>query len=72
MIEAKLDHKQMVYSVTDGNTVLCDVRNVVAVEYMGTFRQYSHTDGDATRKRAEHIAEALRHYQQSQEAEVTP
>lgn len=29
-------------------------------------------DRDATMERAEHIAEALRHYQQSQEAEVTP
>lgn len=27
---------------------------------------------DATRKRSEHIAEALRHYQQSQEGERVP
>lgn len=35
-------------------------------------RAWTGPDWEATRKRAEHIAEALRHYQASQEAEVTP
>ena len=72
MIEAKFDRRLGKHSVIDGDTVLCDVCDIVKQENVGTRHQYSCTDIEATRKRAEHIAEALRHYQASQEGERVP
>jgi len=51
---------------SDGK-VLCTVEPVMASAH-----GFYGPDWEATRKRAEHIAEALRHYQASQEAETTP
>ena len=72
MIEAKFDRRIGKHSVIDGYTVLCDVRDIVRQEHVGTRHQYPCTDIEATRKRAEHIAEALRHYQASQEGVRVP
>jgi hypothetical protein len=55
------------YRIIINGKLLCTVEEVVTREH-GFFGP----DWPATKARAEHIAEALRHYQQSQEAEVTP
>nr|AGC71963.1 hypothetical protein [uncultured bacterium A1Q1_fos_25] len=60
------------YRISSDGTPLCAVESVRVTEHAGTTREYSRTDREATKARAEHIAEALRHYQASQEAEVTP
>lgn len=60
------------YRIMSDGVLLCTVESVRVTEHTGTMREYSRTDREATRKRADNIAEALRHYQASQEAEVTP
>ena len=54
-----------------GNEPLCTVETVMTRGGKGQ-NAWVGPDWPATKARAEHIAEALRHYQQSQEAEVTP
>lgn len=55
------------YRIKSDGKVLCTVEPVMASDH-----GFHDPDWPATKARAEHIAEALRHYQQSQEAEVTP
>ena len=65
MIEARRQGEHQDYQVYDGDTPLCTVSTVW--RKFGTGKTYSGPDWPATKARAEHIAEALRHYQQSQE-----
>jgi hypothetical protein len=51
---------------------LCRVEPVGSYANTGPLAGIYLVDFEATRKRAEHIAEALRHYQQSQEGERVP
>ena len=69
MIEARQDGEGQDYNVFDGETLLCAVATIRRV-YGTAKHRYSGPDWPATRKRAEHIAEALRHYQQSQEGRL--
>ncbi len=67
MIEARQERPHAVFRIYDGKEELCTVSHVIrsANGWIGP-------DWPATRKRAEHIAEALRHYQQSQEGVRVP
>ena len=64
MIEARQDHPHAVFRIYDGKEELCAVSTV-----MTSGKNWTGPDWPATKARAEHIAEALRHYQQSQEGE---
>ena len=55
----------VVFRVYSGNEPLCTVETVMT-------RGGNGPDWPATKARAEHIAEALRHYQQSQEGVKVP
>lgn len=66
MIEARRAGEHQDYMVYDGDTPLCKVSTVWSKTGKGK-TTYSGPDWPATKARAEHIAEALRHYQQSQE-----
>ena len=71
MIKVIKDGPHGVYRIYSDNEPLC----VVETSYVngGTGRRtWRGPDWEATKARAEHIANALRNYQQSQEAEVTP
>lgn len=72
MIEAKQPYPNASYWIYADGVPLCRVEPVGAPAKTGPLAGIYLVDFEATRKRAEHIAEALRHYQQSQEAEVTP
>ena len=67
MIEVRQESGHTNYKVFDGGTPICTVDTIWRRQ--GGFHG---PDWPATRARAEHIAEALRHYQASQEAETTP
>lgn len=54
------------YLVTQDGHELCEVTTIWKRDYRG---RLSVLDHELSLKRAEHIAEALRHYQQSQEGE---
>ena len=71
MIEARQDGEGQDYNVFDGETLLCAVATIRRV-YGTAKHRYSGPDWPATKARAEHIAEALRHYQQSQEGDRVP
>ena len=62
MIEARQDGPHTVFRIYDGKEELCVVSPV-----MTSGKNWVGPDWPATKTRAEHIAEALRHYQQSQE-----
>ena len=64
MIEAK---GTRIYS--DGK-LLCTVELVGEIYESGPHAGFVRPDYDASNKRAEHIAQALRHYQQSQEGKA--
>ena len=66
MIEARQLGEHQDYMVYDGDTPLCKVSTVWSKTGKGK-TTYSGPDWPATKARAEHIAEALRHYQASQE-----
>ena len=68
MIEARQPGEHQDYIVYDGDTPLCKVSTVWSKTGKGKIT-YSGPDWPATKARAEHIAEALRHYQASQEGE---
>lgn len=68
MIEARQAGEHQDYYVYDGDTGLCRVDTVWSRFGKGK-NSYVGPDWPATRKRAEHIAAALNHYQQSQEGE---
>ena len=67
MIEARQDGPHTVFRIYDGKEELCAVSIV-----MTKGKHWVGPDWPATKARAEHIAQALRHYQQSQEAEKVP
>ena len=69
MIEAKQRGEHQAYTIYDGDTPLCTVSTIERVSDCKRFRG---PDWAATKARAEHIAEALRHYQASQEGERVP
>ncbi len=69
MIEAKQRSENGAYAIYDGDTPLC---TVATIERMSDCKRFRGPDWPATKARAEHIAEALRHYQQSQEGERVP
>lgn len=71
MIEAKQQHEHADYWIYSDGVPLCLVATVTTNGETGR-RTWTGPDWPATKARAEHIAAALRHYQQSQEAEVTP
>jgi len=62
MIEARQDGPHAVFRIYDGKEELCVVSTV-----MTSGKNWVGPDWPATKARAEHMAEALRHYQQSQE-----
>ena len=64
MIEAKQQGKHGAYTIYDGDTPLC---TVATIERASDCKRFRGPDWTATKARAENIAEALRHYQQSQE-----
>ncbi len=66
MIEAKQSGEGQDYNVFDGETLLCTVATIRRV-YGTAKHRYNGPDWPATKARAEAIANALRHYQQSQE-----
>ena len=68
MIEARQPGEHQDYIVYDGDTPLCKVSTVWSKTGKGK-TTYSGPDWPATKARAEAIANALRHYQQSQEGE---
>ena len=68
MIEARQPGEHQDYKVYDGETRLCKVSTVWR-KFSNGKNTYSGPDWPATKARAEHIAEALRHYQASQEGE---
>jgi hypothetical protein len=68
MIEARQSAEHEDYLVYDGDTLICIVATIRR-EYGSSKNRYSGPDWPATKARAEHIAEALRHYQASQEGE---
>ncbi len=74
MIEAKQPCEPFgVWYVFDPDgTPLCRVEPVGAPAKTGPLAGIYLVDFEATRKRAEHIAEALRHYQASQEGDRVP
>lgn len=67
MIEARQERPHAVFRIYDGKEELCVVSTI-----MKSDKNWAGPDWPATKARAEHIAEALRHYQASQEAEVMP
>ena len=69
MIEAKKRGAHQDYAIYDGDTPLCIV---ATIERMSDCKRFRGPDWPATKARAEHIVEALRHYQQSQEGERVP
>ena len=71
MIEARQPGEHQDYYVYDGDTPLCKVSTVWR-KFSNGKNTYSGPDWPATRARAEHIAAALRHYQQSQEGVKVP
>ena len=68
MIEARQPGEHQDYMVYDGDTPLCKVSTVLR-KFGNGKNTYSGPDWPATKARAEHIAQALRHYQASQEGE---
>ena len=66
MIEAKQLGENNAYAIYDGDTPLC---TVATIERASDCKRFRGPDWTATKARAENIAEALRHYQQSQEGE---
>ncbi len=74
MIEAKQASQPfgVWYVFAPDGTPLCRVEPVGDYAKKGPMAGIFLLDFEATRKRAEHIAEALRHYQQSQEGERVP
>ena len=71
MIEVKSSGDHLPYVVCDGDEQICTVSTVWRIAGQG-LTAFRNPDWPATKSRAEHIAEALRHYQASQEAETTP
>mgnify|MGYP000069816791 FL=1 len=72
MIEARQPEEHQCFEVRDGDTLLCTVATIYR-SYGGLSKnRYRGPDWPATKSRAEHIAEALRHYQQSQEGDRVP
>ena len=67
MIEARQERPHAVFRIYDGKEELCVVSTV-----MKSDKNWTGPDWTATKARAEHIAEALRHYQASQEGERVP
>jgi predicted transcriptional regulator len=57
------------YLVTQNGHELCEVTTIWKRDNMDRLSQLDH---ELSRKRAEHIAKALRHYQASQEGERAP
>jgi hypothetical protein len=68
MIEARQLAEHEDYRVYDGDTLICIV-STIRREYGSPKNRYVGPDWPATKARAEAIANALRHYQQSQEGE---
>ena len=72
MIEARQPEEHQCFEVRDGDTLLCTVATIYR-SYGGLSKnRYRGPDWPATKSRAEHIAEALRHYQASQEGDRVP
>ena len=71
MIEVKSPGDHLPYVVCDGDEQICTVSTVWRISGQG-LTAFRKPDWPATKARAEHIAEALRHYQQSQEGERVP
>ena len=71
MIEARQPGEHQDYCVYDGDTRLCKVE-IVWSRFGKGKNSYFGPDWPATKARAEHIAEALRHYQASQEGVRVP
>ena len=69
MIEARQRGEHDAYDIYDGDTPLC---TVATIERMSDCKRFRGPDWAATKARAEAIANALRHYQQSQEGERVP
>lgn len=69
MIATKQQGENGAYTIYDGDTPLCIVSTIERVSDCKRFRG---PDWAATKARAENIAAALRHYQQSQEGERVP
>lgn len=68
MIEVRKPGAYMEYCIYDGETQLCTVALVMTKVRSGK-NSWAGPDWPATKARAEAIANALRHYQQSQEGE---
>jgi hypothetical protein len=71
MIEARQPGEHQDYKVYDGDTPICKVSTIWRQFGKGK-DSFNGPDWPATRKRAEHIAKALRHYQASQEGAHVP
>ena len=71
MITVRQDGPHGVFRVYSDDEPLCVVETLHKNGGTG-LRPWTGPDWEATRKRADHIAEAMRHYQASQEAETTP
>ena len=71
MITAKQDGPHGVFRVYSDNEPLCIVETVMDRGGKG-MKSWVGPDWTATKARAEHIAEALRHYQASQEGDRVP
>ena len=71
MIEARQDGPYGVFRVYSDNEPLCTVETVMTRGGKGQ-NAWVGPDWPATKARAEHIAEAMRHYQQSQEGVKVP
>ena len=72
MIATKQQGENGAYAIYDGDTPLCTVETIYR-SYGGLSKnRYRGPDWPATKSRAEHSAEALRHYQASQEGERVP
>ena len=69
MIDARQQGKHGAYTIYDGDTPLC---TVATIERASDCKRFRGPDWPATKARADHIAEALRHYQASQEGERVP
>ena len=69
MIATKQQGENGAYAIYDGDTPLC---TVATIERMSDCKRFRGPDWAATKARAEAIANALRHYQQSQEGERVP
>ena len=69
MIDAKQLGENNAYAIYDGDTPLC---TVATIERMSDCKRFRGPDWPSTKARAEAIANALRHYQASQEGDRVP